>query len=107
MVSVVIIEYHSLNEICSFFDLSMFANGTDYELIVSSNSQYSASRQAQIKTEYPHVKWQFNSRNGGFAYGMNEGLKIAQGDVLVIVNPDVPVYSITFHSERRTKYGLL
>jgi GT2 family glycosyltransferase len=90
MVSIVIIEYHSLNEICKFAEISnMFTNNTDYELIVSSNSQYSASKQDQIKEEYPNVKWQFNSRNGGFAYGMNEGLKVAKGDVLVIVNPDV------------------
>ena len=90
MVSIVIIEYHSLNEIYRFAELSnMITNGSGFELIVSSNSQYTASRQAQIKEEYPNVKWQFNSRNGGFAYGMNEGLKVAKGDVLVIVNPDV------------------
>lgn len=90
MVSIVIIEYHSLNEICKFAEISnMFTNNTDYELIVSSNSQYSASKQTKIKEEYPHIHWHFNARNGGFAYGMNEGLKVAKGDVLVIVNPDV------------------
>ena len=90
MVSIVIIEYHSLNEICKFAEISnMFTNNTDNELIVSSNSQYSASKQTKIKEEYPHIHWHFNARNGGFAYGMNEGLKVAKGDVLVIVNPDV------------------
>ena len=90
MLSIVIIEYNSLNEIYRFAELSnMITNGSDYELIVSSNSQYSANRQAQLREDYPHIRWQFNSRNGGFAYGMNEGLKVAKGDVLVIVNPDV------------------
>ena len=57
MVSIVIIEYHSLNEICKFAEISnMFTNNTDNELIVSSNSQYSASKQTKIKEEYPDSK---------------------------------------------------
>lgn len=36
-----------------------------------------------------NLKWVFNEKNGGFAYAMNQGLSVASGDVLVIMNPDV------------------
>ena len=39
--------------------------------------------------DYSMLKWIFNEQNGGFAYAMNQGLKVASGDVLVIMNPDV------------------
>lgn len=35
----------------------------------------------------------FNAENGGFAYAMNQGLKVATGDILVIMNPDVRLKS--------------
>jgi len=88
-VSIVVIEYHSINEILTFKSALSKVMHVDVELIISSNSQYPINRRTQIKEEHPEARWQFNSRNGGFAYGMNEGLKVATGDVLVIVNSDV------------------
>lgn len=87
--SIVVIEYHSIHEVVSQSNALDKALGGDVELIISSNSLYSESEQKKISETYSHVHWQFNARNGGFAYGMNEGLKVAKGDVLVIVNPDV------------------
>lgn len=87
--SIVVIEYHSILEVVSQSNALDKALGGDVELIISSNSLYSESEQKKISETYSHVHWQFNARNGGFAYGMNEGLKVAKGDVLVIVNPDV------------------
>lgn len=93
MISIVVIEYHSLNEIKknigSFYD----EGRKDYELIVSSNSLYSKSKQKEVLAEFPNTIWAFNTKNGGFAYGMNEGLKSAHGDILVVMNPDVKLKS--------------
>ena len=89
MISIVIIEYNSLNEIESFFNSLTGKIADDYELIVSSNSLYSSAEQLRVKRKYPFVHWTFNKRNGGFAYGMNEGLKVAKGNILVVMNPDV------------------
>lgn len=89
MISIVIIEYHSLNEIDFFANSIKEFIGDNYELIISSNSLYSKEEQDRIIDSYKFAKWSFNERNGGFAYGMNEGLKIAKGKVLVVMNPDV------------------
>lgn len=89
MLSIVVIEYNSLEEIGTFLGSLSKCINDDYEVIVSSNSLYSTNKKEKIRVSYPNVKWSFNEKNGGFAYGMNEGLKLAKGDVLVVMNPDV------------------
>ena len=91
--SFVIIEYHSLQEIDKFSRSFIDVVEDNYELIVSSNSNYTDEEQRSIISQYPFAKWIFNEKNGGFAYGMNEGLKVAQGDVLAEMNPDVKLIS--------------
>ena len=89
MISIVIIEFHSLDDIEGFYKSIKDKVSGDYELIISSNSLYSREEQVQILGKYFFARWTFNERNGGFAYGMNEGLKVAKGDILVVMNPDV------------------
>lgn len=94
MLSFIVIEYHSIKEIDSFIaSINQTVSGVDYEIIVSSNSQYSKEQQLSIISEFSEIVWLFNDRNGGFAYGMNEGLKVAKGDILIVVNPDVKILS--------------
>lgn len=90
--SFVIIEYHSVEDILicfSFIQQSMKKMAYHFEIIVSSNSMYDSKKQKQLLSEYPQFKWSFNKKNGGFAYAMNQGLKIADGEILIIMNPDV------------------
>lgn len=89
MVSIVVIEYHSLDEIGEFLHSINDNVEESYEVIISSNSQYSEDEQKKIQLRFSHARWSFNENNGGFAYGMNKGLKVAKGDVLVVMNPDV------------------
>lgn len=89
MISIVIIEFHSLDDIEGIYKSINDKVSGDYELIISSNSLYSREEQVQILGKYFFARWTFNERNGGFAYGMNEGLKVAKGDILVVMNPDV------------------
>ena len=91
LISTILIEYMSLDEVL-YFDILPSSNNC--ELIVSSNSEYLDDKQKDIISRYSsNIHWIFNSKNGGFAYGMNEGLKIAKGDVLVVMNPDVKLKS--------------
>lgn len=93
-ISLIVLEYQSLKEIKRFVDnISPFFLCVDFEIIVSSNSQYSQELQNTICDETPNAKWKFNKLNGGFAYGMNEGLKIASGEILIISNSDVKIES--------------
>ncbi len=88
MISLIVIEYHSLDDIKACIK-AVKATCSDTELIVSSNSCYSKEKQEEILRAMPEARWSFNEQNGGFAYGMNQGLKIAKGDYLAIMNPDV------------------
>ena len=89
-ISVVVVEYHSLDEIRRC--IKAFKDAVPgIEIIVSSNSQYNEEGQRRLVEEIPDCKWRFNEKNGGFAYAMNEGLKVAVGDYLIISNPDCVV----------------
>lgn len=91
-ISVVVVEYHSLDEILHC--VKAFKRYIPaIEIIVSSNSMYSISQQRELVVKYDECKWSFNEKNGGFAYAMNEGLKMATGDYLIISNPDCLVQS--------------
>lgn len=91
--SFIIVEYHSVNEIMQCVTSFKTHAKMPYEIIVSSNSCYDKQQQAKIDKTDSHVRWLFNERNGGFAYAMNEGLKIAKGKYLVIMNSDCTLIS--------------
>ncbi len=88
LLSVIIVEYHSIDEIMQCVASFKEHFKMPYEIIVSSNSCYDQQKQAEISQTHTHVHWLFNERNGGFAYAMNEGLRRAKGDYLVIMNSD-------------------
>lgn len=93
ILSIVVVEYHSIQEAqeCA---ASLGAHiKVPYEVIVSSNSCYDNSQRKSINFDDEHIRWIFNPRNGGFAYAMNEGLKRARGTYLVIMNSDCIVAS--------------
>lgn len=89
MISIVIIEYHSLidveNCILSFKNQRRELN---LEFIVSSNSLYNIEKQLELQQKYNDVIWAFNLENGGFAYAMNCGAKLAHSSIILCVNSD-------------------
>lgn len=87
-ISIVIVEYNSLDELQRFAETLKKGFSCEVELIASSNSCYSKEKQKETKFQFPQFKWSFNEKNGGFAYAMNQGLKLATGDYLIIANPD-------------------
>lgn len=92
--SFVVIEFHSIDEIDRCIEsITDNTDGIPFEIIVSSNSLYSNLEQSKILSERRNnnVKWIFNEKNGGFAYGMNQGLKEATGNYRIIMNPDVRI----------------
>lgn len=62
----------------------------DYETIVVDNNSKDSSCQ-MIKEEFPYVKLIALEKNKGFAGGMNEGIKKAQGNYLLLMNPDIAI----------------
>jgi hypothetical protein len=89
MISLVIVEYHSIEEINKCVTSIKSHINIPFEIIISSNSCYDKEKQNELKQSTEgNVLWLFNEHNGGFAYAMNEGLKKAKGNYLAIMNSD-------------------
>lgn len=88
ILSIIIVEYKGIEEIQECISSIKAHLRLPYEVIVSSNSCYSAEEQTAINHTEECVTWLFNERNGGFAYAMNEGMKNAHGKYRVIMNSD-------------------
>lgn len=91
-ISVVLLEYHSINEISLAVD-AIRKHDKECEIVVSSNSLYNAEEQNKAKEAVSNVKWTFNKKNGGFGYGMSMGAKEAVGEYVVFLNSDVLLQS--------------
>ena len=59
----------------------------EYEIIVSDNGSTDGSL-SRISAAFPQVKITENGANLGFAKGNNAGIRIAQGEYILILNPD-------------------
>jgi len=64
----------------------------EYEIIVVDNASYDGIAQI-VKEKFPSVKFIQSDRNGGFAFGNNLGVKVAQGKYIMIMNPDLAILS--------------
>jgi GT2 family glycosyltransferase len=92
LISIIIIEYFSLDELESSVDgIHSGLGDIKHEIIVSSNSCYDIHTMNSVRNRFPDVIFSFNDENGGFAYGMNRGLEKARGRFLVIANSDTRI----------------
>lgn len=91
-ISFVIIEFNSVSDVIKCVSsLTVNCRNLNYEIIVSSNSQYDIRKQNFLEQRYPEIIWSFNEKNGGFAYGMNRGIEKTQGEYIILQNPDTSV----------------
>jgi hypothetical protein len=67
---------------------------TPFEYILVDNNR-NAPRLQEIKEKYPKLKIIQNPTNYGYARGINVGLKQAQGDFILPLNPDILVFEKT------------
>jgi len=65
------------------------------EIIVVDNASVDGSLQ-MLKQRFPEVKLIENNRNVGFSAANNQGIKIAAGEYIVLLNPDTVVQEDTF-----------
>ena len=87
-VSVILLEYHSIDEIRDAI-AAIRLYDMECEIVVSSNSLYNKEDQVKAKAAVTDCKWVFNAENGGFGYGMSMGAKVANGEYVVFLNSDV------------------
>ncbi|MCX2727139.1 glycosyltransferase [Thermomicrobium sp. 4228-Ro] len=89
-VSVVIVSYRSRAHLPGCLDSvqqSLEASQLRGEVIVVDNASPDGSADL-VATHYPWVRLVANSANRGFAAAANQGIQLARGRVIVLLNPD-------------------
>lgn len=98
-ISFVIVTFNSLEplKIClqSLFD--SISDDLNFEVIIVDNNSQDGSKQF-VQESYPDIQLIMNDENLGYTKAMNQGLKIANGEYLVQLNPDVFVNQGTFQA---------
>lgn len=86
--SIIIVNYKSSRLILDCIS-TIVAETTNisYEVIVVDNASGDDSEQ-QLKTAYPFVQFLQMGYNAGFSRANNAGLRVAQGEQLLLLNPD-------------------
>lgn len=91
ILSVVIVGYNSLRHlhIClPPLEENVATRGG--EVILVDNASVDATQQA-IPMEFPWVRLLCNDGNRGYAAAVNQGMRVAGGDLVLVLNPDVIV----------------
>lgn len=86
MVSVIIVTWNSEKEISN----CLSSLSENLEIIVVDNSSQDRTREI-IKKRFRKVKLLENPSNLGFAKANNQGINIAKGDYILLLNPDTIV----------------
>ncbi|MDO7898334.1 glycosyltransferase [Pseudomonas citrulli] len=93
-VSIVVVTYHNLNLTVQCIN-SILRNTTwpRYELVVVDNGSDDGTRDylEHLRQHAPWVKIILNDQNRGFAAANNQGLRAADGDILLLLNNDTVV----------------
>ncbi len=91
-ISIISVEYNDLNSLFNLIN-SIKKNilNIEYEIIIISNSYYNKEKQENIKKYFKKIKFKFNNKNLGYAKAVNQGLRLATGEYILVINPDVVI----------------
>jgi GT2 family glycosyltransferase len=87
-VSIIIVNYNVkyFLEQC-LYSVYKSLSGIDAEVIVVDNNSVDGS-ETMIRSRFPDIKLVVNQQNVGFAKANNQAIKIAQGEYVLLLNPD-------------------
>lgn len=88
-VSIITLTYNKLEEATKPFIDYLFSGGNEFELIIVDNGSTDGTVEFLQKLEGDNVKVIYNSENLGFSKGCNQGIEIAQGDIIGLLNNDI------------------
>ena len=89
--SIIIINYKSAHHVLNCIE-SVYKETSrhTFEIIVVDNQSEDES-EARIRSAFPGIIWIQTGYNAGFARANNEGIKIAKGDYILLLNADTIV----------------
>lgn len=86
-VSIIIVNYNTKNITASCIDsIYKQTKGLDFEIILVDNASTDGSKDFFEKDS--RIKYIYSEKNGGFGYGNNLGMKVANGDFFFLLNSD-------------------
>ncbi|TWI86878.1 glycosyltransferase family 2 protein [Chitinophaga japonensis] len=89
--SVIIVNYKSADLLLDcIHSIIQETAAIAYEIIVVDNNSGDNSREIITRT-YPQVRWLQLDNNAGFARANNAGMRIAEGGIILLLNPDTIV----------------
>ena len=115
-VSIIVVSYNGLQETTAPCLKSVFEKTTfpEYEVVVVDNHSTDGTPEflAGLAGREPRLKILLNPSNRGFAGGNNDGIRTAEGDVLVLLNSDTMVTEgwlerLTVYLENHPSAGLV
>lgn len=91
-ISIIILSFNNYEETTGkcLNALAVDPDFRKWEVIVVDNASDANTQQqlTEAKCRYPEVNFFFNPRNVGFAAGNNIGIKLATGDIIILLNSD-------------------
>ncbi|MDZ7859651.1 MAG: glycosyltransferase [Candidatus Krumholzibacteriota bacterium] len=89
--SIVIVTYNSKNVIGKCISsLKEYSPSCNYEIIVIDNASKDGTPEF-VSSEFNNVRVEANSRNKGYSGGVNQGVSLSKGRMVLILNPDIVV----------------
>lgn len=89
-VSVIIVNWNTRDLLCDCIQSVMDQTTSSYEIIVVDNASQDETA-AMVQAEFPNTILIANKENRGFAAANNQGLEIARGHFVLLLNPDTIV----------------
>lgn len=93
LVSIVVLAHNNLEVTAQCLESVYQHTSRDFELILVDNGSTEdvASYAAALQAAHGNVTYLRNEENQGYAYGCNQGLAVARGEYVVLLNNDVLV----------------
>jgi hypothetical protein len=93
--SIVIVSYKVKEKLqANLQALFISENAPDFEVLVVDNNSEDGSAE-MVRENFPQVKLIANKENLGFAKANNQAIKNAEGDFILLLNPDMRVFPDT------------
>ncbi|WP_456325889.1 glycosyltransferase, partial [Desulfonauticus submarinus] len=89
--SIVIVTYNSLNDIKPCLHSILTNTRLPYEVIIIDNASKDGTVDYLKSIKAENIRIILNEQNLGFARAVNQGINIAKGDYIVLLNPDTIV----------------
>ena len=93
-VSVLIVSYNVKNYVDHAIDSLLRSDYTNIEIVVVDNQSFDGTVE-HIRSRFTEVKLIANKQNVGFGTAVNQAAEAADGDYLLIINPDTVVQENT------------